>query len=571
MRVQYFGALCMTWGALACTPSSEAGAETSDRSAGSVPERSWFGNSSDEPGLEPQPEPIPTVRQALSEEAEACRSAIISAQESPALPGAPRLEENRARVLARAKAEPVLFVEEPEYTGEVSKTIAARRKAMLRTKYLRDVMLETLSTFAYSKKRMRELLLRNGYLYTDDARAAHVLSTRLTLEKLFSEDTVHLQRGSVQYRLVRGKNDHYHYTSGPEQGQRARILLFDRVWAEGEFLGPALHVDVRELSREHGFEGMRPVHLGQDQMVAEVRFGKVWVPALFAREGVKLSLECLLVEPDDVNRVGRERDEAYRRNLVVHALQTAVTTQVRLGLPFDEPKTERGQQDGELRDRFEKAYFAGKSSYTFNGDTYPVFSEAGHPLTPQVCIDFVTETLERASGMHFAERGLKPEKIQGALDFDQLLQGGRRREMALRAFAKERPQIMQMIDFPQDQWVRYEKIDEFFSFVEKNKDNLRPGDIVIIRGRARWDYYKEVHSHTFFIYEADPITRMPTLLAGNAGKPRLVTWDSEMIRAPRRSIRHRIRPNLEWLHDHTVLRSPEDGQRWAGPLSLAER
>ena len=242
-----------------------------------------------------------------------------------------------------------------------------------------------------------------------------------------------------------------------------------------------------------------------------------------------------------------------------------------MGLPFDEPKTERGQEDGKLRARWEHAYFSGRKTYKFNGDKYSVFNPDGTPLAPQVCIDFVTESLERASGMHFAPVNEKPHKIKGALNFDELLGGFRRQELALRNYARLNPHRLELLDFPQSEWVRYENIDQFFEFVEAEKENLRPGDIVIIRGRAAWDRYSEVHTHTFFIYESDPVTGMPTLLAGNSGKPRVISWDSEMIRAPKRSIRHRIRPNMEWLYDHLVLRTPLRGERWAQPLSLAER
>jgi hypothetical protein len=127
-----------------------------------------------------------------------------------------------------------------------------------------------------------------------------------------------------------------------------------------------------------------------------------------------------------------------------------------------------------------------------------------------------------------------------------------------------------MIDYRMSDWVPYEKIDKFFRFVEDHRDDMRPGDIVIIRGRAAWDRYEEMHTHTFYIFESDPISGIPMLLAGNSGKPRIVTWDSEMIRAPKRSIRHRLRPNTEWLYDRIVIKHPAEGERWAASLTVAE-
>ena len=507
---------------------------------------------------------------ALAAEADACAARISEARTAPGLPGAPKLEERRARLLARAKAEPVLFMTEPQYTGEVSPGTAGRRQALLTTKYPRDVFRKTIGTFRDFPVRLRELLLRDGYLYTDDPRAGRLLTQNLKLDLLFHEKEIMVQRGALTFEAKKGEDGLFYVASGPEKGKRARLLLFDRVWLPGQEPGPAVHVDVRELAQREGIDGMRISRLTDKAIVAEVRLMDEWVPALIEREGVNLTLGCLQIAPERASDVGSARDMAYRRALVLKALRSAITQQVELGLPFDEPRTERGQQDGKLRARWEKAYKNGDKAYKFNGDLYQVFNSAGAPMTPQVCIDFVTETLERASGMHFNEEGKKPEKVLGALDFDEILGDNRRKELAIRNYARQSPKQLKMIDYPVSSWVRYEKVDAFFAFVENERDEMRPGDIVIIRGRAAWDRYEEVHTHTFFVYEADPITGMPTLLAGNSGKPRIVTWDGEMLRAPKRSIRHRIRPDTEWLYDHVVLRRPLRGERWAAPLTVAE-
>jgi len=507
---------------------------------------------------------------SLEQEAQVCRQRMFAAQEKFAYRGAPRLEEHREMVLVRGKAEPVLFLEVPQYKGEVSRGIRARRRALLRSNYPRDVMRQTMSKFFEFPKKMRQLILRDGYLYTDDARAARFVSINVKLEKLFREPNLVLLRGSQEFDLKKGKGGLYHFASGETIGERARFLLFDRVWVKGERPGPPVHVDVREISRREGFEGMRVVHLGDEELVMEVRFGSEWVPALLKREGTHLSLDCLAIEPKDAARVGRARDEAYRRSLVLYALRSAIAEQIRLGLPFDEPRTERGQQDGKLRARWERAYYRDKKTYKFNGDKYSVYNEKGAPMTPQVCIDFVTESLERASGMFYSSQGQSPEQVRGALDFDEILQGHRRQELAMRSYARLNPHRLSMIDYKVSEWVHYEKVNKFYAFLRREKDRIRPGDIVIIRGRAAWDRYAELHTHTFFIYESDPITSMPTLIAGNAGKPRISTWDDEMLRAPKRSIRHRIRPNMEWLYDHIVLRTPLRGERWAAPLSVNE-
>jgi len=507
---------------------------------------------------------------ALHAEAEACRVRIDDALSAPALPGIPRLEAQRALLLARAKAEPVLFVDEPQFTGEVSRGMQARRQALLTSKYPRETFLSTIANFRAFPERLREVVLRDGYVYADDPNAAKVLIRDLKLDILFHEKEIMMQRGAQTFSLKKGDDGLFYVASGPEEGKRARLLLFDRVWLPGQEPGQPLHVDVREFAQRQGIDAMKIKHMSAAAIVADVRYGDVWAPALLERDETHLKMGCVHVEADRASEVGQARDAAYRRALVLRTLKSAIARQVEEGLPFDEPKTERGQQDGELRRRWEQAYFGGRKAYKFNGDLYQVFSSSGSPMTPQVCIDFITETLERASGMHFNPEGQEPQQVLGALDFDALLGPTRRQELAIRNYARENSKTLSLIDYPVSKWVPYEKIDKFFKFVEENRDDMRTGDIVIIRGRAAWDRYEEMHTHTFFVYESDPITGMPMLLAGNSGKPRIITWDSEMLRAPKRSIRHRIRPDTEWLYDNLVHKQPSAEERWAAPLTVVE-
>ena len=516
----------------------------------------------------PDDPPVPVEHQAaILRENEECAALYQEVFQQPALLGAPKLEARRELVLARGKGEPVLFVQEPQYTGEVSAGIAARRRSILKSEFPAELMEASTKLFRGLPELLRQTLLRDGYLYTDDPRTARFLTTNVKLEDLFHEDEIYLQRGAQTFRLVRGSERHFEFADGPDAGDRARLFLFDRVWLPSEVLGPAVHLDVRDFAQRLGVEGMQIERITAGHVLSHLKFDDESVPAVLDYDGQKVNLKCLSIAPERLAQVGRARDEAYRRAQVLRALRDEIVTQVREGLPFDEPKTESGQQDGELRQRFEQAYFTGQASYKFNGDRYQVYSEQGLALVPQVCIDFVTETLERASGMRWAERGQVPKKYIGALNFDELLDGHRRQELAIRAFARENSERLELHDFSQSDWVRYEHIDEFFEMIAREKRNIRPGDIMVIRGRAAWDYYHEIHTHTFYVYESDPITGMPTLLAGNSGKPRIVTWDDEMLRAPKRSIRHRIRPNMDWLYDHVVLRTPVRGERWAAPLS----
>ena len=70
------------------------------------------------------------------------------------------------------------------------------------------------------------------------------------------------------------------------------------------------------------------------------------------------------------------------------------------------------------------------------------------------------------------------------------------------------------------------------------------------------------------MFDADPVTGMPTLVAGNSGRPRIRALGVEMAPAPKRKLFARLRPRLEWL-EHAV--SPErvaerdDAARGSGP------
>jgi hypothetical protein len=73
---------------------------------------------------------------------------------------------------------------------------------------------------------------------------------------------------------------------------------------------------------------------------------------------------------------------------------------------------------------------------------------------------------------------------------------------------------------------------------------------VLIKGYAPWDKPwkpRNMHVHSFFVYESDPLTGMPLSLAGNPGQPLLQTWQFEAFRTPERSIWYRVRPKVEWL------------------------
>jgi hypothetical protein len=163
---------------------------------------------------------------------------------------------------------------------------------------------------------------------------------------------------------------------------------------------------------------------------------------------------------------------------------------------------------------------------------------------PQVCVDFITDTLERASGTRWLDRGSGRARVQGQLDFNALSLSNRRSVSRFVDFADSHPHWFDVYRLLPEERVKFARRARFFQHLAEHADRYIPGDIVVIHG-LRDD--NELHYHSFFVYESDPVTGVPMLLAANAGRPRVRTWEAEMNNAPKRSIRMRVRPRLEWL------------------------
>jgi hypothetical protein len=230
-----------------------------------------------------------------------------------------------------------------------------------------------------------------------------------------------------------------------------------------------------------------------------------------------------------------------------------IKEQVDEALPFDEPKTEDGQQDGRLRPEWRNAYLNGSSSFEFNGDRYAVFDSVGRPRPPQVCIDFVLDTFERAGGTWWQRRDLGRQRVLGRLKFDDPGLANRRSVERFIDFARANGESFDVYEPPPEARVPLRNRALFFAELYRARAEFKRGDIVAILG-PRED--EKLHYHSFLIVDADPLSGMPTELAANAGRPRIRSWEGEMQNAPRRSILARIRPRPVWLE---ALMPPQTG------------
>lgn len=482
------------------------------------------------------------------------------------LPGTPALDAERAEMLARSKGEPVVFVNAPSHPQTKSSAVRGYRKALRSARFPWDSVGRIDAHLKHTPRIARQVFLVDGYLYAERAELAWALWDRLRLEHLFDEPALVIERGAERLEVVRDKSGTYLYTSGPDRGKAARLLLFDRVSVAGEKSREPLHRDVRSLRHTLGFERMKIVRATDRHLLAELRYGKTWVRSVLSTKGPDVALKCEIVPTEEREQLARDRSRLAEEERMVSVFREAMLGQISDALPFDEPRTEWGQQDGHLRFHWKKAYETGEDHYFFNFDRYPVFSTKGEPLAPQVCIDFVTETLERATGTRFRARGNPPGREVGAVDFDQLLANDRRQVTRFIAWTQKNTEAFEAETLSSKRQTPYTFKQRFYANLARDADSYRPGTIVVIRGFAPWDFFSTPHYHAFFVYETDPVTGTPILLAGNAGKPRVQSWETVMARAPQRAIRYRLHPKSEWWSKK--LR-PEPGPTRAAPPLFA--
>jgi hypothetical protein len=479
---------------------------------------------------------------ALAERQCLAARGALAAQPAPpdqALP-AVNQPELRAQLLGRTKAAPVLFLSTPPADPE--NTVARALRGELERSPSYRAFDRVVGKVRSDPALARAVFLRDGYFYTESPELATLYGT-VTLSLLFRDAELHIVRGAEELGAKRVKDGDYEYTTGPERGRRAKLLLFDRVAAAGTAWGEPRHADLKGLAGSLGFDELRVQRLGAGKLAVELGYGPLAVPALVRVAGQSLELEC---EAPGKGRgdLAARRAQALRLQQMQARLLSVMKEQVDEALPFDEPKTEDGQQDGHLRPEWRRAYLRGNHNFEFNGDRYSVFDASGRPRPPQVCIDFVLDTFERASGTWWQPAEKPRERVFGRLRFDDRAIQNRRSVERFVDFARENPAEFEVYDLPPEERIPLRNRQQFFAQLYRSRDHYRRGDIVAILG-PRED--EKLHYHSFFVVDVDPLSGMPIELAANAGRPRIRSWEGEMSNAPRRSIVARIRPRAAWL------------------------
>jgi len=357
---------------------------------------------------------------------------------------------------------------------------------------------------------------------------------------LFEQDEIFLLRGGRVERLVRGEGA---YLDGA--GERVGLLLNDRVAQTSRELEAPAHLDLDQLRADTGARRVRAIAVGGDAAAVRLIYPDGFeTDALIEPDGFGTRLVCASEGARAMDAAARRARGFWRWNEAVAAAAAAMVAE-RPGFdePTDEPEGE--QEDGKLRSEWRKAYQRWESRFRYREEEYRVFDRHGNPTPPQVCIDFVFDTWERAAGSWFRKRGARPGRTPGFLDFATLRGLVRRHTPSVLEFATSNPGVFERHDFRRADWIPFKRRAEFAHAVARNADAIREGDLLVIHGPREEDL--EDHYHTALVLRTDPLSGMPMVVADNAGRPRIRNLASAMRSAPRRSIKHRLRLDQEWL------------------------
>ncbi len=435
-------------------------------------------------------------------------------------------------------AEVAYFEEHPEVWAD---TVRFRSATAGRSR--RAVFRQLVERYSNSPDALRHVLLRDGWFYFEDPTTANAAQRQLKLRELFPRDQMQivLQRAGDEFLLERNRRGgHFYHTDQKLSGYRARLTVYDRIGLEGE-LGPPESYDLNALRRRFGVERMEVGVWGGAGRSGRAVFlnGADYEARLVRLEPNRALIGIVAPTEQLLSTLARSRIHA----VVIYGLTNTALQMVTENLFFDEPANEVGQQDGIMRRAFIVAYRQGETEYTVNGVTYSIYDENGRPRPPQVCIDFITDVVERYTGSWWPEQDEErtrrtPGRIRMA-DFMRYRQVRRLVELA-----ENHPYIAALFEFKRDDIIPFSEREAFYDNLWKSREAFRIGDIFTIYG-LRSDGRN--HWHSFFVYETDPVYGMPINLTDQAGHARIRSFDSVMSNAPARSIRSRVRLNPFWV------------------------
>jgi hypothetical protein len=390
------------------------------------------------------------------------------------------------------------------------------------------------------KPRLRQVLLSQGYLYEERPAVARAFVKELTLADLFDEPRLYLHRDGEARELVRDGDDYL-----DPDGARIGLLLNDRVALSAEALEPPLHLDLEEVRAVTGAQRITPLAITETAAAVRLRYpDATTTEALIEQDGLETAVVCVDQPLAETQAAARRAERFWGWS---RALEEAAERMVAERHLFDEPldEAEGEQEDGQLRIEWRKAYYRGRRRFNYREEEYRVYDWRGNPTPPQVCIDFIFDTLERASGTWFNRRGSRPGRSSGFLDFSTLEGFLRRQTPAVLEYAADPATPLSRYDIPSDDRIPFRDRERFAEALSRHADQILEGDVLVIHGLREED--RERHYHTLLVLRTEPLTGLPMVIADNAGRPRIRTVSSAMRSAPRRSIKHRLRVRPDWM------------------------
>lgn len=440
-------------------------------------------------------------------------------------------------VLVRAEIDPVLFLRWPD-AGPRTRRAVPLRRALDEAMVPARALAELLGAHASLALR-REVLLSDGYLFSNRPALAAAFSSRLHLEQLFDAPRVYRARDGVVDVLERGDAGYLE-----PDGTRATLRPNDRVSERPEALAAPLGIDLEVVRAETGALRTLPIALGADAASIELRFPDgSRRPALVTIEHGRTEVVCIGGASETLAATQLDAERFWTRHRAVAlAARALVDEGPRFDEPLDEP--EGVQQDGSLRPAWLAAYESGQSTFRFGTVDYPVFDPEGRPIPPEVCIDFVFDAWQRASGTWYRREGEAPGHTHGALDLD-LARLPRRSLTGLLATTQAEGAVLDRYDVREEDLVPLSRGAEYAQAVAREADAFREGDALVVYGLRLQDYRR--HYHALLVIRTDPMTGVPMRIADNQGRPQFRTLESAMRAAPYRRIVHRLRLDLDAL------------------------
>jgi len=441
-------------------------------------------------------------------------------------------ERNLPHIQLFARTEPFLFLSRP--AQDPSPDTTAARARIPDSHLARRAVAALVRSLRTDRPRLRRILLSDGYLFEDRFEVARIIAKEVSLSDFFDEPTIYRETDGAIEALTRSGDDYL-----DSAGARAKLLLNTRVAIDPAGLAAPRHLDAGFIARTAGARRVVPVARYADSALVELVYADdTRIRAVIGREGPQTVIRCAEGGVDAV-------PEAALRNALFHQwidrLSDAAQQMVDERLDFDEPENEPDteQEDGKLRIEWEKAYLRRQKTFFYRELEYDVYDRSGNPTPPQVCIDFIVDTWERASGNWYRRRGGPPGRTEGSLDFNSITGLNTRHTPSMLDFAAGGNAFLERFDVPQSCRVPFRQHARFADAVAQTAAQIREGDVLVIHGLREED--QEEHYHTALVLAVCPITGMPLILADNAGRSQIRTLASTMRSAPRRMIKHLLR------------------------------